>query len=104
MVKHLNIKTGGPQICGRTPLFTNNKYTEAAKTARYYKYQMLFYHYHPTSNKKGLKYQRPVRQLAVVIQTSIKAPKTKWYEIAPHWIVELFTREKANQEILSRTA
>ncbi len=104
MAKHINIKTGKPQICGRAPLLINEKHSNAAKTNRYYKYQMLFNHYHPNWNQKPIKAQPIMQQPPIAVERDLKAVRTKWWEVAPHWIVELFTRDKSGQEILSGTA
>lgn len=107
MAKHINIKTGKPQLYGRAPLVLNDKHSNDARTARYNKYQLLLKHYHPVDNKKTTTVKPVIQQLPVVVNTvdtSLKPAKTKWLDAASQWFVDLFTREKSNQEILSGTA
>src|ERR1700712_4659181 len=104
MPKHINLKQTKPPIYGRAPLLQNNRRNTDIEATRYYNYLLMVKYYHYTNTQPHA--NKVVRQLSapLPVVTMKEEPKNiPLSYLLPHWIVEIFTRQKVENEILQNT-
>lgn len=93
-------------IYGRASTIKQTIASNDLQALRYYNYLLMIQHYHKTNtNPHANKFLKPVAQQMPEIPTNKEFDKNHaWSFPVPHWIVEIFTREKVDSEILRNTA